>query len=386
MKFCMILEFFVPHYNGGGERRYYELTKRLVEQGHEVDILTMKVDGVDDHEQIDGVNIHRIGPVIKEPPIRSKSDFIKYLKAVITWIKNHNYSIIDAQAYSPLLSGLIASKITKTPLIATIYDTSKNSNDQWIQFSKLASIAEKTLVKLPYTRMLTISNATRNSLINDFNIKNKNINVMYIGVDLKTIDSVECNEISENRILFVGRLVPHKHVDHLLEILDNIKDKYPGIKLVIVGKGIEKDNLTRYIKEHDLSDYVEFMQDLSNEELIYQMKLANLLVLPSTREGFGMVLSEANACYTPTIAYASGGVVEVVEDGVSGYLVKPNDKKQLQSKIEYVLNNKDVEDELAHGGRRRVENVFNWDNIVVDYVNFASKTINCNCKIMKKIK
>ncbi|PAV08000.1 glycosyltransferase family 4 protein [Methanosphaera cuniculi] len=384
MKFCMILEFFVPHYNGGGERRYYELTKRLVEQGHEVDILTMKVDNAPDHEQVDGVNIHRLGPVIKQPPIRSKTDFIKYLKAVISWINNHSYSIIDAQAYSPLLSGLIASKITKTPLIATIYDTSRNSNDQWIQFSKLASIAEKILVKLPYTRVLTISDATRNSLINDFNIKNKNIDVMYIGVDLDTIDKVECNETAKNRLLFVGRLVPHKHVDHLLEVLNNIKDNYPGIKLVIVGKGIEKENLIEYINNHKLGDYVEFMQDLTNEELIYQMKLANLLVLPSTREGFGMVLSEANACHTPTIAYASGGVVEVVDDGISGYLIKPNNKEQLQEKIEHVLSNKNIEEQLADGGRRRVEDIFNWDKIVEDYVNFASKTINCNCKGIKK--
>ena len=90
MKFCMILEFFVPHYNGGGERRYYELTKRLVEQGHEVDILTMKVDNAPDHEQVDGVNIHRLGPVIKQPPIRSKTDFIKYLKAVMLEVKKKN--------------------------------------------------------------------------------------------------------------------------------------------------------------------------------------------------------------------------------------------------------------------------------------------------------
>lgn len=382
MKFCMILEFFVPHYNGGGERRYYELTKRLVQQGHEVDILTMKVNGVPDHETMNGINIHRLGPVIENPPLRSKTDFIKYLKAVINWIKKHDYSIIDAQAYSPLLSGLIASKLTKTPLIATVYDTSKNSQDQWIQFSKLASIAEKTLVKLPYTQMLTISNATCNSLKNDFNIR-KNINVMYIGVDLDTIDSVICDVKKENRILFVGRLVPHKHVDHLLEVLNNIKDKYDNIKLVIVGKGVEKENLLKYIKEHNLDDYVEFMQDLSNEEIIYQMKLANLLVLPSTREGFGMVLSEANACRTPTVAYASGGVVEVVADGKTGYLVKPEDKAQLQEKIEYILSNKDVEERMSTEGRRHVEEKFDWNKIVLDYINFASKTINC--KVIKKL-
>ena len=69
MKFCMVLEFFTPHYNGGGERRYYELTKRLVECGHQVDVLTMRVKDAPDHETINGVNIHRLGPVIENPPI-----------------------------------------------------------------------------------------------------------------------------------------------------------------------------------------------------------------------------------------------------------------------------------------------------------------------------
>lgn len=376
MKFCMVLEFFTPHYNGGGERRYYELTKRLVECGHQVDVLTMRVKDAPDHETINGVNIHRLGPVIENPPIRSKSDFIKYFKCVISWIRTHNYSIIDAQAYSPLLSGLVASKVTKTPIIATIYDTSCNSQDQWIQFSRLASIAEKTLTKLPYDKILTISDATYNSLVNDFGVSESKLKMLYIGVDIKGIDKVKAEPKGENHILFVGRLVPHKHVDHLLEVVNNIKDKIPDIKLTIVGKGVEKDNLVEYIKEHNLEEHVEFMCDLENDELTYQMKIANMLVLPSTREGFGMVLSEANACHTPTVAYASGGVVEVVEDGVSGYLIEPENKEQLQEKILYILKNKDVECELSQKGRMHVEAKFDWDSIVNDYIKLAYEIIN----------
>lgn len=382
MKFCMILEFFVPHYNGGGERRYYELTKRLVQLGHEVDVLTMKLDGVDDHEVIDDVNVYHIGPVVRNPPIRTKSDFILYGKSVLGWLRSHKYDVIDAQSYSPLLPASIYSKMSNTPIIGTIYDTSTNNNDQWLQSSTIASMAEKVLVKMPFNKILTISKATRKSLIKDFNVDSDKINLIYIGVDLDGIDKVKCTRKSNDRILFVGRLVPHKHVDHLLRILNNIKDKYPDVHLVIVGKGVEKENLTRYIEDNNLGDYVEFMQDLSNEELIYQMKLANVLVLPSTREGFGMVLSEANACCTPTVCYASGGVVEVVDDEKTGYLVKPEDVDALEERIEYILDNKDVEETLGKQGRLNVEEKFNWDKIVLQYINLASKLVNC-CKLNK---
>ncbi len=377
MKFCMILEFFVPHYNGGGERRYYELTKRLVQEGHQVDVLTMKVKGAPEDEIIGGINVHRIGPVIQNPPFRTKLDFIKYMKATVKWLRKNKYTIIDAQAYSPLLCGSLVSKFKSTPIIATVHDTSSGNKDQWIQDSNIASMAEKILLKLPYNKILTVSNSTKNSLVNDFNVSDEKIEIISNGVDLELIDSINCDKKDNNRILFVGRLVPHKHADHLLEVINSLKDKIDDIHLVIVGKGVEKENLEEYIKNNNLENYVEFMQDLTNEELIYQMKLANILVLPSTREGFGMVLSEANACYTPTIAYKSGGVVDVVVDGKTGYLVEPENKEELLEKVEYVLENKDIEEKLSIQGRKHVEENFNWNNIVYDYINFASKLVNC---------
>ncbi|WP_455644761.1 glycosyltransferase family 4 protein [Methanosphaera sp.] len=377
MKFCMILEFFVPYYNGGGERRYYELTKRLVEKGHEVDILTMKIKDVEEHEVQEGITIYHIGPTIENPPQRSKKDFMVYGRAVLKWLRTHEYDIIDAQSYSPLLPATMYSKHSNTPVIGTIYDTSTNNQDQWIQSSSLAYKAENFLVKRPFTKILTISKATEKSLVNDFNVDADKIKIISIGVDFETIDSVKCDKKDKNRVLFVGRLVPHKHANHLLKIINNLKEKIPDIHLVIVGKGIEKDNLLQYISENNLEDYVEFMQDLSNEELIYQMKLANILALPSTREGFGMVLSEANACHTPTVAYASGGVVEVVDNGKTGYLVEPEDIDTFQEKIEYILNNEDVEKTLGLQGRANVEEKFNWDKIVSEYINLASKLINC---------
>ncbi|WP_069593128.1 glycosyltransferase family 4 protein, partial [Methanosphaera sp. WGK6] len=364
MKFCMVLEFFMPYFYGGGEIRYHELTKRLVKQGHKVDILTMNVEGAPHHEIQDGINIYHIGPTIKTPPYRSKGKILKYMYAVFKWLNSHDYDIIDAQAYSPLFPAALYSKKSHKPLIGTIYDVSNGNQDQYSQQATIAYLGEKFFVKLPFTKILTISEDTKTSLINNFNRNAENIEVNYIGVNLEGIDSVKCDKKDNNRVLFVGRLVPHKHADHLLSIINNIKEKYPDIHLVIIGKGTEKESLLKYVEDNNLEDYVEFMQELSNEELTYQMKLANVLVLPSTREGFGMVLSEANACHTPTIAYASGGVVEVVDDTRTGYLVKPGDITTLQEKIEYILDNKDVEEKLGLQGRKYVEEKFNWDNLV----------------------
>jgi glycosyltransferase involved in cell wall biosynthesis len=376
MKICVVMEFFTPYRNGGGEQRYYHLTKRLVEKGHTVDVLNMKLNNVPYHEVRDGINIYHIGPVIETIPIRSHTDFIKYVASVTKWLLTHDYDIIDAQSYSPLLPSCITSKIVRTPMIGTIHDVSTNNKDQWEQSSRTSKIAEKFLTNLHYNMLLTVSNATKDSLIKYFNVNPDRIRVLYNGVDLKKIDQVNCDKKDENTILFVGRLTPHKHVDHLLIALKEIRKNIPNIKLVVVGRGPDKENILNLIKEQNLEDNIEMLENLTDEELIHQMKKANILILPSTREGFGMVLAEANACYTPVIAYASGGVVEVVIDQKTGYLIEPENVEKLTQSIEKLLQDKQLQKEMGINGRRNVEENFNWDEITEDYLKLVEELVN----------
>ncbi len=375
MKICMVLEFFIPHYNGGGEHRYHEIAKRLVNRGHQVDLLTMKVKNVPELENIDGINVYHIGPCISNPPNRSMADFIKYLFSVSRWLLTHEYDVIDAQAYSPLLSSSIISNIKKTPLIGTIHDTSSSNGDQWIQSSKLANFMENFLVNLKFNKIMTVSHATKNSLVNDFGVNESKIEILYNGVDIPKYDAVKVNQIHENQLIFVGRLAPHKHVDHLIEVLVNIHKKVPSVNLLVVGKGEEKENLLKLVEQNALEDIVTFKQDLSDEELITNIKESEILVLPSTREGFGMVLAEANCCNKPVVTYASGGTVEVVEDGYNGYLIESENVPELENKITYLLENKELQKRFGNNGRQKVETEFNWDNIVDNYVSLLESII-----------
>lgn len=375
MKICMVLEFFIPHYNGGGEHRYHEIAKRLVNLGHHVDLLTMRVENVPTYENIDGINVYHIGPTINNPPKRSSADFMRYLGSVSKWLLTNKYDVIDAQAYSPLLSTSIISRINKTPLIGTIHDTSSNNNDQWIQSSQTADFMENFLVNLKFDKIITVSHATKNSLVNDFGVDSSKIEILYNGVDINKYDSVDAEVTVENQIIFVGRLAPHKHVDHLIKILDNIKDQIPSVKLLIVGKGEEKENLVEMVNQFNLNEFVTFKQDLTDEDLIRNIKESEILVLPSTREGFGMVLAEANCCNKAVVTYASGGTVEVVENGYNGYLIESENITELQNKILELLENKELQKEFGKNGRRKVETEFDWDKIVEKYVSILEKTI-----------
>jgi glycosyltransferase involved in cell wall biosynthesis len=304
------------------------------------------------------------------------ADFIKYMFSVSRWLLTHDYDVVDAQAYSPLLSSSIVSRIKKTPLIGTIHDTSSSNGDQWIQSSYIANFMEKFLVNLKFDKIITVSHATKNSLVNDFGVNESMIEILYNGVDIPKYDAVTIENIVENQIIFVGRLAPHKHVDHLITVLGNIRKTVPSVKLVIVGKGEEKENLVNLVNQNDLEDIITFKQDLSDEELIKKIKESEMLVLPSTREGFGMVLAEANCCYRPVVTYASGGTVEVVEDEYNGYLIESENVAELENKIIKLLNNKELQKQFGISGRKKVEAEFNWDAIVNSYVLLVETMIH----------
>ncbi|MGZ7134700.1 MAG: glycosyltransferase family 4 protein [Methanobacterium sp.] len=364
MKICILSDFFVPHYNGGGERRYFEIAKRLVERGYSVDVICMKIEGVDNNELIEGINIHHIGPKIKDPPYRNAFNFIHFIISAYLWILKKNYDLIDTQTFVPLLPGFLGARIKRIPVIGTIHDVSSGEGDQWLIHSKLSSFFEKFLLRLPFDQIITVSDATKNSLIQKYGVKSRRIKVIPNGVDLKLVDSISKEEKEKDSIIYVGRLAPHKHVDDLINAINSLKKDFKDLNLKIIGEGTQKDNLIKLVNNLNLNGRVDFLSNIEYSEVIRNMKNSAILVLPSTREGFGMVLVEANACNLPVIAYNSGGVVEVIEDKKNGFLVEPRNNNELIQKIKFLLQNEDIAREMGVYGRKKAEKLFNWDKIV----------------------
>jgi glycosyltransferase involved in cell wall biosynthesis len=151
-------------------------------------------------------------------------------------------------------------------------------------------------------------------------------------------------------------------VDDLIKAIAIVRRRIPDIKLKVVGAGQEMRNLKVLVDSLGLSRSVEFLGVLDDyEDVVRALKGSSLFVLPSTREGFGMVLVEAYACGIPCIAYVSDGVVEVIENGYNGYLVNQRDIQGLAKRIVQLLRDKKKARAFAQRGRRKVEERFSWD-------------------------
>ncbi|MBS1266378.1 MAG: Trehalose synthase [Candidatus Woesearchaeota archaeon] len=363
MKLCVVTDFFVPHYQGGGERRYYEILKRLVKKNHHVDLVCMKIKGVKDYENIEGINVHHIGPVIKEPPKRTKLDFIKFIFAVCRYLLNKKYDIIEANAWVSMIPVSFMGLFKSSKTIAVIHDLSSGKSDQWIQQGKIAEISEKILLHLPFNKILTVGSLVKDRMVEQYKIKPKKIKVINNGVDIEFIDSIKETSKYKNTVVFVGRLIPHKHVDDLIIAMKQVIKKISNAKLVVVGSGQELPKLKKITKKEKLEKKVTFFGRVKYEKLIKEIKKSQVLVLPSTREGFGMVLVEAFACNTPCIAYYSDGVVDVIDNNKNGFLIKQRNINSLAEKIVFLLKNKKKAEEFAKNGRKKTIENFDWDII-----------------------
>ena len=371
MRLCIVTDFFVPHYQGGGERRYYELLKRLATKGHKIDLLCMKLEGVENYEYIEGINVHHIGPTIKNPPERKAIDFLRFVLAVSGWLLRHNYDLVEANTWVPLIPVSLFGRCRGAKTSAVIHDLSSGSPDQWMKEPSSARLFERLLVRLPFDRLLCVSNAVKERLVKENHIRPEKIGVFYDGVDIKLIDSVKSGKKESDTIAYVGRLIPHKHVEDLIEAARLIKKEVPSIRLKVIGGGQELESLKALAKKQGLEKNITFFGVVPEyKDMIKEIKKSQLLVLPSTREGFGIVLVEAFASSIPVIAYRTDGVVEVIDDGLNGFLVRQRDVKTLAKKIKLLLSDKKKASSFAENGREKTERMFGWDKIAAELEKF----------------
>jgi phosphatidylinositol alpha-1,6-mannosyltransferase len=165
-------------------------------------------------------------------------------------------------------------------------------------------------------------------------------------------------------ILSVGRWVAterYKGMDTLILALPRLLLRWPTLQLVLVGSGDDHQWLETIARESGVRLHVHFLRDLSYRELSACYAAADIFALPSRGEGFGFVYLEAMARGKPVIGGAHGGAPEVIQDGVTGYLVQHGDSIQLGTSIDAILSNPELARQMGQKGRERVEREFRFN-------------------------
>ncbi|NJL10657.1 MAG: glycosyltransferase family 4 protein, partial [Calothrix sp. SM1_7_51] len=167
------------------------------------------------------------------------------------------------------------------------------------------------------------------------------------------------NQPRKNACFFVGRLTVVKGLPILLESLAILKRSHPDILLTVVGDGSDRESLEQITARLELEANVHFVGSKSQTEVREHLQQTDIFVMSSFTEGTPVVLMEAMAAGVPVVATQVGGINELVDNGVNGYLVPPANAMFLREKIEILLNDCELRAKFGTAGRAKVEQEFN---------------------------
>lgn len=332
---------------GGAEIFTHENAKRWVAKGHDVTLFTSRFFNCKHEESIDGVRI-----------IRNGGKYTIYWKAQIHYKKQFQGKfdvVIDEVNTFPFFTPWYV----KEPIICLIHQLAV---EFWfyevkLPFSLFGYFLEPHYLKI-YRRFptLTVSESTKQDLQN---LGFSDVYVIPEGLSQQPLEEIPEKE-REPTLLYVGRLKKAKRPDHVIEAFKFVKRKIPKAKLWIVGDGYFKQYLTKIVKKYSLDD-VHFFGKVSERKKLDLMKRAHTIVVPSIREGWGLIATEANACGTPAIGYNVPGLRNSIRNGRTGLLTKINDKKSLAKLILKFFQDKELKERLTKNALKWSRE-FCWDN------------------------
>jgi len=265
-------------------------------------------------------------------------------------------------AHAPAFVGPLASAI---PIVTTIHDLS------FLRFPRLFRPANRlylnTMTRLSARRsrhLIAVSKHTARESEHLLGVKPDMITVVYHGVDdrfrrLPTDDVAAFRErrgLPERFVLFVGTLEPRKNLKRLIEAF--VRADEDGVKLIIVGgRGWLYEDLFAQVEDLGLRDTVLFPGYVSNEELAFWYNAATVFAYPSLYEGFGMPVTEAQACGTPVLTSNTTSLPEAA--GEAAVLVDPEDIASIATGLRCLLKNEELQRELSEQGQKHASG-FTW--------------------------
>jgi glycosyltransferase involved in cell wall biosynthesis len=212
--------------------------------------------------------------------------------------------------------------------------------------------------------MVTVNSEFMSVELTDRRLPIRKLRVVKNGVDLEIFRPASDWPADGGYILFVGRLVEQKGIEYLLRAFSYVRQKFPDVRLMIVGDGEFKEWLERLASNLTILRNVDFVPWVQHEDLARLYQRARIVVIPSIFEPFGMVALEAMACKRPVVASNIGGLREIVRHGKTGFLVNPKDHLDLALWMMTLLSDNGLQSRMGAAGYQRVsEEGYTWASI-----------------------
>jgi glycosyltransferase involved in cell wall biosynthesis len=366
-----------PPAPGGAETHAHEVARELIKRGHDVKVYTSDLqrehpfehmDGP--YEMVDGVPVerkraYRVAEAFHYPFMPGQREMLKEPADVL-----HSHSF--GYFHTNLLA--LRKRLRGTPYVITPhFHPPETMQGGWAR-QHLRRFYDTRIANWVFDQadaIIAVSRAELGSMAHHINDMDK-VRVIPNGIDPSRFVELpdprpflEKRDIHGPMILYVGRLAVNKRMELVLQALPELLVEEPDLKLVIAGPDDGAgDDWKEITADLEVEGSVRFEGFLSEEDLIAAFTAADVFVLPSEWEAFGIVLLEAMACRTPCITSDLGGPPEVIIDGETGYVAPYADEGSWSQALLKMIGDPDLRKRMGEVGRKRAMEKFSWSSIV----------------------
>ncbi len=379
MKILMLTWEYPPRIVGGIARVVHDLSKRLIKDGHEVTVVTYRDSAdVPEYENDKGVNVYRVDNYMIHP--NNFIDWIMQLnfnmlsKATEIINKEGGFDVIHAHDWLVTYAAKSLKNAYDIPIVATIHATEAGRNSGIHDETQRYINDTEWLLTYEATEVIVNSNYMKNEIQRLFGLPFDKINVIPNGINLSNFTGIERDYDfrrqyamdNEKIILYVGRLVYEKGVQHLIAAMPKILSNYHDAKLIIAGRGGMMDELRAEANNLGLNDKIYFTGYLNSKQVQKMYKCADVAVFPSTYEPFGIVALEAMLAGVPTVVSDVGGLDEIVTHGVDGMKSYAGNANSIADSVTALLYDHQLATNVSKKAKQKVKEQFNWEKIAQD--------------------
>ncbi len=369
---------YPPLIEGGLARHVRKLSEALVGLGVEVHVLTRGGEESPSEELVGGVNVHR---VLEPSRPRDLGEFV-------TWVERMNADMLAAGVELgdrfdfDLVHGhdwLVAAACDHlarrfgSPLVTTIHATEHGRHQGWVEKHPQSYIhgVERWITNRS-DRVIACSAYMREQIADIFDVPERRVAVIPNGIDPGDLPVGEQGELEKLRgefaapdeklVLLIGRLVYEKGFQIALEAMPELIDRVPGTRFLVAGSGTHEEELRKQAAELGLMEHGTFLGWIGDDVLHLLYRIADVCVVPSIYEPFGLVALEAMASGCPCIVADTGGLREVVPHGEVGLRFRSRDPEALGRMMEQVLTDSEMTERLVAEATEHVLR-FDWNDV-----------------------
>jgi glycogen(starch) synthase len=365
---------YPPLVVGGLAPHVHGLATACARAGHSVVVLTRSHPDAPDDSVTDGVRILRTDGSLPWTPeedlVARVSSGNHHLVALLDKLGDWRPDVVHAHDWLVAWAGDTLRALTRAPFVATIHATERGRHQGHIGNRTSAAIdAAEWWLTYQARQVIACSQFMVEEVAGAFSLPRDKISMIPNGVDVDLWRAPEPVAPSPNPLVVSwGRLQYEKGFHTLVAAASRLRQRLPGLRVVIVGRGTYADDLRRLARSCDVEDVVTFAGFVSDSELRSLLHRATCAVIPSLYEPFGIVALEALAAGAPLVAASAGGLREVLEGTDTSLLVPPGDEAALATAIERMATEPELRDRCRTAGLGLVGGRYSWDTIAAQTV------------------